>query len=246
MLCTGLYHNHLLKTAIYYNPQTTQLKIYQLMKKIAFILLTVIIASCTQSTDNTTVREIEDLTVYVDPFIGTGEHGHTFPGATRPFGMVQVSPINGTGGWDWVSGYHYSDSVMIGFGHLHLSGTGIGDLLDLLVMPASKEMDLTIETQNRDKSPYKSSYSHDNETASPGYYQVYLETPKVNAEVTSTLRTGYHKYTFDEDETQSLIMDLGFALNWDRPLETAITVENNNTISGYRHSTGWAKNQKLF
>ena len=223
------------------------------MNKIASTPLTISMAiimlltmlSCTQSTDNTT-KQMEDLTAYVDPFIGTGEHGHTFPGATRPFGMVQVSPINGTGGWDWVSGYHYSDSVMIGFGHLHLSGTGIGDLLDLLVMPANKKVDLTIESSNRDKSPYKSSYSHDNESASPGYYQVYLETPKVNAEVTSTLRTGYHKYTFDEDETQSLVMDLGFALNWDRPLETAITVEDNNTITGYRHSKGWANNQKVF
>lgn len=225
------------------------------MKKIAFILLinimVLIMTSCTQSADNNT-EIIEDLTVYVDPFIGTGEHGHTFPGATRPFGMVQVSPINGTSGWDWVSGYHYSDSVMIGFGHLHLSGTGIGDLLDLLVMPASKKMDLTIESSNRDNSPYKSSYSHNNESASPGYYQVYLETPKVNAEVTSTLRTGYHKYTFDKDGEdgengeQSLVIDLGFALNWDRPLETAITVENNNTITGYRHSKGWANNQKVF
>ena len=204
--------------------------------------------SCTQSTDNNT-EVIEDLTVYVNPFIGTGEHGHTFPGATRPFGMVQVSPINGTSGWDWVSGYHYSDSVMIGFGHLHLSGTGIGDLLDLLVMPASKKLDLTIKSSNRDDSPYKSSYSHENESASPGYYQVYLETPKVNAEVTSTLRTGYHKYTFDEtneNDEQSLVLDLGFALNWDKPLETAINVEGNNTITGYRHSKGWANNQKVF
>ena len=221
------------------------------MKKIAFTLLVIIMMSCTQSTDKNT-EIIEDLTAYVDPFIGTGEHGHTFPGATRPFGMVQVSPINGTAGWDWVSGYHYSDSVMIGFGHMHLSGTGIGDLLDLLVMPASKNMDLTIESSDRDKSSYKSSYSHNNESASPGYYQVYLETPQVNAEVTSTLRTGYHKYTFDENSEdgengdQSLVLDLGFALNWDRPLETAIIVEDNNTITGYRHSKGWANNQKVF
>ena len=216
------------------------------MKKIALILLVTIALSCSESKDST-IKDIEDLTAYVNPFIGTGEHGHTFPGATRPFGMVQVSPINGTPGWDWVSGYHYSDSIMVGFGHLHLSGTGIGDLLDLLVMPTNKELDLTINTTNRDKLPYKSSYSHSNESASPGYYQVYLENPKVNAEVTSTLRTGYHRYTFDkESDTQSLIMDLGFALNWDKPLETAITIEDNNTITGYRHSTGCAKNQKVF
>lgn len=215
------------------------------MKKFLFLLLTLIMVSCNQSADNKT-DSIEDLTAFVDPFIGTGEHGHTFPGATLPFGMVQVSPINGTEGWDWCSGYHYSDSVMVGFGHLHLSGTGIGDLADLLVMPASKKLDLTIVAENRDGLPYKSSYSHSNESASPGYYQVYLENPKVNAEVTSTLRTGYHRYTFDENEEQSLVMDLGFKINWDRAVETAITVEDNNTISGYRHSRGWAKNQKVF
>lgn len=217
------------------------------MKKIVFLFLVALLISCSQDMKNDSNETTEDLTVFVDPFIGTGEHGHTFPGATRPFGQVQVSPINGTGGWDWVSGYHYTDSIMVGFGHLHLSGTGIGDLLDLLVVPASKSLDLTIDTQNRDEMPYKSHYSHSNETASPGYYQVYLEDTKVNAELTSTLRTGHHKYTFDENsQEQSLIMDLGFALNWDKPLETAIEIEDKHTISGYRHSTGWARNQKVF
>ena len=216
------------------------------MKKATFIFLTLIMLSCSEGKYNT-LQNIEDLTAYVDPFIGTGGHGHTFPGATRPFGMVQVSPVNGTQGWDWVSGYHHSDSVMVGFAHLHLSGTGIGDLLDLLVMPTNKALDLNVATTNRDKLPYKSTYSHSNESASPGYYQVYLETPKVNAEVTSTLRTGYHKYTFQEESTiQSLVIDLGFAINWDKPLETALTIENSTTITGYRHSTGWAKNQKVF
>ena len=216
------------------------------MKKATFIFLTLIMLSCSEGKYNT-LQNIEDLTAYVDPFIGTGGHGHTFPGATRPFGMVQVSPVNGTQGWDWVSGYHHSDSVMVGFAHLHLSGTGIGDLLDLLVMPTNKALDLNVATTNRDKLPYKSTYSHSNESASPGYYQVYLETPKINAEVTSTLRTGYHKYTFQEESTiQSLVIDLGFAINWDKPLETALTIENSTTITGYRHSTGWAKNQKVF
>ena len=216
------------------------------MKKIAILLLVILFVSCQQNKENNKTDQSEDLTAYVDPFIGTGEHGHTFPGATRPFGMVQVSPINGTEGWDWCSGYHYSDSVMVGFGHLHLSGTGIGDLADLLVMPANKEVDLTIDAENRDGLPYKSRYSHSNESATPGYYQVYLENPKVNAEVTSTLRTGYHRYTFDKNEEQSLVMDLGFKINWDKPMETSIVVENDNTISGYRHSRGWAKNQKVF
>lgn len=216
------------------------------MKKILFLFLILLLVSCNQSGEKDNTEKIDDLTAYVDPFIGTGEHGHTFPGATRPFGMVQVSPINGTEGWDWCSGYHHSDSIMVGFGHLHLSGTGIGDLADLMVMPANKKHDLTIVAENRNDLPFKSSYSHDNESASPGYYQVYLETPNVNAEVTSTLRTGYHRYTFEENDEQSLVMDLGFKVNWDRPVETAIEVVDNSTISGYRHSTGWAKNQKVF
>ncbi len=216
------------------------------MKKIAFLFLVLLLVSCNQTGEKDNTEKIDDLTAYVDPFIGTGEHGHTFPGATRPFGMVQVSPVNGTEGWDWCSGYHYSDSIIVGFGHLHLSGTGIGDLADLMVMPANQKHDLTVEAENRDDLPFKSNYSHNNESANPGYYQVYLETPNVNAEVTSTLRTGYHRYTFNENDEQSLVMDLGFKINWDRPVETAIEVEDNNTISGYRHSRGWAKNQKVF
>ena len=216
------------------------------MKKITFLFLVLILVSCNQTAKEDNLEQTTDLTVYVDPFIGTGEHGHTFPGATRPFGMVQVSPINGTEGWDWCSGYHYSDSIIVGFGHLHLSGTGIGDLADLLVIPANKKLDLSIVPENRDELPYKSNYSHDNESASPGYYQVFLETPKINAEVTSTLRTGYHRYTFEKNEEQSLVMDLGFRINWDQPVETSFKIENENTISGYRHSRGWARNQKVF
>ena len=213
---------------------------------ITFVFSAILLLSCNDRAENNNNGIIDDLTTYVDPFIGTGGHGHTFPGATRPFGMVQVSPVNGTEGWDWCSGYHYSDSIIVGFGHLHISGTGIGDLVDLLVMPANNKLDLTVETKDRDEFPYKSSFSHENESASPGYYQVYLENPKVNAEVTSTLRTGYHRYTFDQNKEQSLVMDLGFAINTDKPVETAIEVEGNKRISGYRHSTGWANNQKVF
>ena len=188
----------------------------------------------------------EDLVSIVNPFIGTGGHGHTFPGASRPFGMVQVSPDNGTSGWDWCSGYHYSDSLVAGFGHLHLSGTGIGDLADLLFMPVNKQIDLTKTVKERNDIPYLSKYSHDNETAKPGYYQLFLEDFDINVELTSSLRTGYHHYTFGEGEEQSVVIDLGFAINWDEPTSTSIKIENENTITGYRHSTGWAKNQKVF
>lgn len=188
----------------------------------------------------------EDLVGIVNPFIGTGGHGHTFPGASRPFGMVQVSPDNGTSGWDWCSGYHYSDSLVAGFSHLHLSGTGIGDLADLLFMPVNKKIDLTKTVKERNDIPYLSKYSHDNETSKPGYYQLFLEDFDVNVELTSSLRTGYHNYTFGEGEEQSVVIDLGFAINWDEPTETAIKIEDETTITGYRHSKGWAKNQKVF
>jgi predicted alpha-1,2-mannosidase len=212
---------------------------------ILFILLIVLFSNCKEISIENNQRKAFN-TKFVNPFIGTGGHGHTYPGATVPFGMVQVSPDNGISSWDWCSGYHYSDSIVAGFSHLHLSGTGIGDLADVLFMPTNKEVDLTINTTSRDSLPYKSSYSHNNETSSPGYYQVYLEDPKVNVELTSSLRTAYHKYTFTDNDEQSVVIDLGFAINWDKPLETSIAIEDDYTVSGYRFSTGWAKNQKVF
>ena len=183
---------------------------------------------------------------HVNPFIGTGGHGHTYPGATVPFGMLQVSPVNGISSWDWCSGYHYSDSIAIGFSHLSLSGTGIGDLADVLFMPINKEVDLSTTPKTRDSLSYKSSYSHENETATPGYYQVFLEDHNINVELTTALRTAYHKYTFKENDAQSVVVDLGFGINWDKATKSSIYIEDDYTISGYRYSTGWAKNQKVF
>ncbi|PBI87124.1 Glycosyl hydrolase family 92 [Flavobacterium sp. ACN2] len=216
------------------------------MRNITLLSLTVILtASCKINVDKNQHKQ-SFATNYVDPFIGTGGHGHTYPGATVPFGMLQVSPDNGVSSWDWCSGYHYSDSIVSGFSHLHLSGTGIGDLADILFMPTNKKLDLTAKAASRDFLPYKSKYNHVNEKAIPGYYQVFLEDPKINVELTSTQRTAYHKYTYNNNDTQSVIVDLGFAINWDKAVKTAITVEDQNTISGYRYSTGWAKNQKVF
>jgi len=216
------------------------------MKKITLLSLTVIfIASCKIKVDKNQHPE-SFATNYVDPFIGTGGHGHTYPGVTVPFGMLQVSPDNGISSWDWCSGYHYSDSIVSGFSHLHLSGTGIGDLADILFMPTNKKLDLTAKAASRDFLPYKSKYSHVNEKAVPGYYQVFLEDPKINVELTSTQRTAYHKYTYNNNDTQSVVVDLGFAINWDKAVKTSIKIEDANTISGYRYSTGWAKNQKVF
>ena len=191
-------------------------------------------------------KDSDKVTSYVDPFIGTGGHGHTYPGATVPFGMLQVSPINGVNGWDWCSGYNYSDNIAVGFSHLALSGTGIGDLLDIAFMPINKKVDLSKYFESRDSIPYKSTYSHNNEKASPGYYQVFLEDPEVNVELTSSQRTAYHKYTFTKDDQQSVIIDLGYGTNWDSTTKTQITVEDDYTLTGFRFSTGWAKNQKVF
>ena len=239
-----------------------------MMKKIISLSLISIltIVSCKKEEKKEVESVKEDVTKYVDPFIGTGGHGHTFPGATTPFGMIQLSPINGISGWDWCSGYHYSDSLVIGFGHLSLSGTGIGDLNDIVLMPATKEYDLSTLTigkkdqyfkdadKFRDLVPYKSKYSHKNEKASVGYYQVYLETPKINAEFTADTYVGMHKYTFEKGDTQSIILNLGFAINWDNPTQMNIrqyisdkdTSIHKNMIFGHRYSVGWAKNQKVF
>ncbi|HRM13993.1 MAG TPA: GH92 family glycosyl hydrolase, partial [Flavobacterium sp.] len=129
---------------------------------------------------------------------------------------------------------------------LSLSGTGIGDLADILFMPVNKAVDLSTNPISRDSIPYKSSYSHKNEKATPGYYQVFLENHNVNVELTTSKRTAYHKYTFKEGDTQSVVINLGFAINWDKSIETFLKVEDEHTISGYRYSTGWAKNQKVF
>ncbi len=198
-----------------------------------------------QIPEGETSKTIDNIS-YVDPFIGTGGHGHTYPGATVPFGMLQVSPINGISKWDWCSGYHYSDSIVVGFSHLSLSGTGIGDLADILFMPVNKDVDLSATAQPRDSLAYKSKYSHDNEKSSPGYYQLYLEDHDVNVELTTSKRTAYHKYLFKEGDQQSVVVDLGFAINWDLAVDTSLNIEDEYTLSGYRYSKGWAKNQKVF
>ncbi|MFC5045567.1 GH92 family glycosyl hydrolase [Aquimarina hainanensis] len=204
-----------------------------------------IMLSCTTDKVTAPVQSTNHLS-YVDPFIGTGGHGHTYPGATIPFGMLQVSPDNGISKWDWCSGYHYSDSLAIGFSHLHLSGTGIGDLADIRLMPVTKKVAIDQQANSRDSIPYSSRYSHEQEAASPGYYKVFLEDPQVMAEFTTDKRTAYHRYTYKEGDKQSVIIDLGFGINWDQTTASTIRVVDKYTVSGYRHSTGWAKNQKVF
>ena len=232
------------------------------LKHITLLAVASLVLAACNNPQNPVQKEAQTpqkpLISYVDPFIGTGGHGHTYPGATTPFGMIQVSPVNGLSHWDWCSGYHHSDSLMVGFGHLSLSGTGIGDLNDILLMPTTKEYDLSVlkygrkeqypvnAQEFRDMVPYKSKYSHKNEKAEPGYYQVYLEDPKVNVELTAAQRYAVHRYTFEKGAEQSVLLNLGFAINWDSPTVTYIQQEGEDLITGYRYSEGWAPNQKVY
>jgi predicted alpha-1,2-mannosidase len=175
----------------------------------------------------------QKLTNKVDVFLGTGGHGHVYPGATVPFGMVQLSPDNGKEGWDWCSGYHYSSDTIAGFSHTHLSGTGIGDWCDISVMPFLREGD-----------DVRAKFSHKNESGHPGYYKVRLDNG-ILCEMTATERVGHHKYTFPGQEGW-LQFDMGFRINWDKPTETDIRPIDQTTIVGRRFSTGWAKNQRVF
>ena len=175
---------------------------------------------------------------YVNPFVGTAGHGHTYPGAVYPFGMVQLSPDNGTEGWDWSSGYHYSDSVIAGFSHTHLSGTGVGDLYDIPIMPTINE---TVSIK-----PLLSKFSHEEEKASPGYYSVLLQTSNIKAEFTTSERAGLHRYTFPASNDAIIRFDAGFRLNNNLPTDTYIEIVNDTTLIGYKRSTGWGLDKMMY
>jgi predicted alpha-1,2-mannosidase len=175
---------------------------------------------------------------YVNPFIGTAGHGHTYPGAVYPFGMVQLSPDNGTEGWDWSSGYHYSDSVIAGFSHTHLSGTGVGDLYDISIMPTVNEK-VSIKTMF-------SKFSHSDEKASPGYYSVLLQSSGIKAEFTVSERAGLHCYTFPASDDAIIRFDAGFRLNNNLPTDTYIEIVNDTTLIGYKRSTGWGADKMMY
>lgn len=183
---------------------------------------------------------------YVDPYIGSGGHGHVFVGASVPFGAVQVGPANIVKGWDWCSGYHYSDSVVIGFPQTHLSGTGIGDLGDVLIMPYTGKIRTTRGTQTDPTSGYGSHYSHQREKVTPAYYSVMLDDYKVKVELTASERVGFHKYTFPRGAEGHVIIDLEQGIGWDAPVETYITKKDDYTLEGYRFSKGWAVDQRLY
>jgi len=194
----------------------------------------------------------EDLTKFVNVFIGTGGHGHTYPGATVPFGMVQLSPDTKTSGWDWCSGYHYSDSSIMGFSHTHLSGTGGADLLDLLVMPGTGQAFTEPGAPDKPGTGYRSRFSHKNETAQPGYYSVLLDDYNIKAEMTATERAGLHKYTFPKSDSSHFIVDWAHAVLGEEPgaqphvLASDIKIENDRTISGGRQMGDWAYGRHIY
>jgi predicted alpha-1,2-mannosidase len=188
----------------------------------------------------------ETLTQYVDPFIGTGFHGHVFMGANVPFGAVQLGPVNMSQGWDWCSGYHYSDSTLIGFAHTHLSGTGIGDLGDITIMPVVGNVPIAKGKADDQQSGYFSLYSHNDEIARPAYYSVLVKRYNIKAELTATERTGFHCYTFPASQESKMIIDLESGIGWDSPVETFIQKVNDTTVTGYRFSKGWANDQRIF
>lgn len=196
----------------------------------------VFLYSCQQNNKNLLINE-------VNPFVGTAEHGHTFPGATMPFGMVQVSPDTRLEGWDGCGGYHYSDSIIYGFSHTHLSGTGVSDYGDILIMPTVGKVKVLPGSPEDNFDGYASNFSHSYETASPGYYSVKLLKYGIKAELTATKRVGIHRYSYPAMQNQNIIIDLNHR---DEVLDAYIHFVNHNEIEGYRFSKAWATNQKIF
>ncbi|MDY0343513.1 MAG: GH92 family glycosyl hydrolase [Lentimicrobium sp.] len=178
---------------------------------------------------------------YVNPFIGTGGHGHTFPGVTVPFGMVQLSPDTRLEGWDGCSGYHYSDEYIYGFSHTHLSGTGVPDYCDILLMPFTGEINLN---NGYDEKPgYRSAFKHGDEQAEAGYYKVKLLKDNIDVELTATTRVGFHQYTYSQKENRAILIDLKHR---DMVTDSWINLVNDYEIEGYRESTGWARKQSVY
>ena len=186
----------------------------------------------------------EGLLRYVDPFIGSGYHGHVFVGTSVPYGMVQLGPNNIHKGWDWCSGYHYSDSILIGFSHTHLSGTGCTDLGDILIMPLN-EIRTPRGNQDDIRDGYASRYSHDNEIARPEYYSLLLDRYDIKAELTATDRVGFHRYTYPDGKPASILIDLREG-NGSNAYDSYIRKIDDYTVEGYRYVRGWSPSRKVY
>ncbi len=216
------------------------------MKLIQTILCTLPLLGYSCVAPQTEAQLETDYTQWVDPYIGSGGHGHVFVGANVPYGMVQLGPSSIPQEWDWTSGYHISDSTVIGFPHMHLSGTGIGDLHDITVMPVTGEVKYA---RGRESDPQSGLWSYSDrskEVVKPGYYATHLLRYNVDVELTATKRVGFHKYTFNNPKDAAIVFDLQNGGCWDSATEAYITRVNEKTLEGYRYSTGWANDQRVF
>ncbi len=201
-----------------------------MIKKFKSLILALSLSSAAM-----TAMAIDDAVRYVNPMIGSGGHGHVFVGANVPFGYVQLGPTQTTRGWDWCSGYHYSDSLLVGFGHQHLSGTGIGDLGDISLVPMACKCQKELR------------FSHENETVKPGYYAVKLQRPNVFVELTTTQRAGFHRYSFGGNVKKAyMAINLNQGIGWDKMTACDYKQENSTVVTGYRLSSGWAKDQRVY
>jgi len=231
-----------------------------MLKKLILVIITIIFVSCSNDSTSKETRTVtKDFAQYVNPMIGTSKMGHVYPGATAPFGMVQLSPQTNfevmfkegrynSKTYEYCAGYQYRDSTIIGFAHTNLSGTGHSDLGDLLVMPTTGKLVLDpIETKDGEKGFY-SKFSHDNETAKAGYYKVDLEDYKIKAELTATERVGFHQYTFPKSSDAHILLDLVYNVyhHDNKNVWTFLRVENDSTVTGYRQTKGWARTKKVF
>ncbi|NMM47724.1 GH92 family glycosyl hydrolase [Marinigracilibium pacificum] len=233
------------------------------MKNILLVILcTLLFVSCKEEETEVTsaIKSDKDYTQFVNPFIGTSKMGHVFPGATAPFGMVQLSPQTNfevmfddenkynPETYEYCAGYQYRDTTIIGFAHTNFSGTGHSDLGDFLVMPTTGKLILDpIKTKEGNKGFY-SVFNHDKENASPGYYSVNLESYDILAELTASERVGFHQYTFPQSDSAHIILDMVYNVyhHDNKNVWTFIRVENDSTITGYRQTKGWARDKKIF
>jgi predicted alpha-1,2-mannosidase len=207
-------------------------------KTIFFVLVAIIFSGCNS-------KKAIDLTHFVDPFIGTAYTGHTYPAATTPFGMVQVGPDNGISGWEFCSGYHDGSKSIMGFSHTHLSGTGASDMGDILLMPVIGDVSFVSGSEENPSSGYRSSFSHDSEKASPGYYRVKLNNYNILAEMTATPRVGFHRYTYPVNEKSGILIDLGHGIG-DQTAESYLKVMDFQTVVGMRRSGGFIRDHQYY
>lgn len=212
---------------------------------ILIVISSVIATACSHKSAVNSVKEINYVD-FVNPMVGTDYHGHTFPGAALPGGLVQLSPDTGTEGWDWCSGYHYSDSSLLGFSHLHRSGMGAGDWGDVLLIPTTGELKVTPGSKENPDEGYRSRFSHEEETASPGYYSVNLKDYGVKAELTVSERAGFHRYTFPKTDAAHIILDAGHGIRENNRMGSEVEIVSDTEIVGHRKSHGFVKNKNVY